>query len=60
MNKPSLMSRIEIACHYSQQLSSSGVQRRGFVMGKVCLLQLLSLVVKKITGKWQEGVDFGL
>jgi hypothetical protein len=48
MYKTSLKSRSKIASHYSQQLTSSGVQRGGFMMDKVRLLRLLSLVVKKI------------
>ena len=48
MTKTSLKSRSKISCHYFQQLASSGVQRRGFMMGKVCLLRILSLAVKKI------------
>jgi hypothetical protein len=58
VNKTSLKSRSKISCHYSKQLASSGVQRRGFIMEKVRVLPLLSLVVKKITKKWREGIEF--
>ena len=50
VTKISMKSTTKIACHYSQQMASSGVQWRGFVRDKVHLLRLLC-VAKKVKVK---------